>query len=140
MGQINWGRVIAGGLVAGLVMNISETILHMPILGPQMEAHLKNLNLPPITGSAIGVFVVVTFIVGILTVWLYAAIRPRYGAGPGTAACAGLVVWALYYFLPGLGFMTMGVFPSGLVVISMIWSIVEMLIAGVAGAYFYREA
>lgn len=140
MGQINWARVIMGGLLAGLVMNISETILNVPIVGPQMEAQLKAMNLPPIGGSAIGVFVLVTFLAGIVTVWLYAAIRPRYGAGPKTAACAGLAVWALYYFFPGLGFNAMGIFPTGLIIIGFIWSLVEMVIAAIAGAWLYQEA
>src|SRR5207249_3963498 len=37
------------------------------------------------------------FLVGIFAVWLYAAIRPRYGAGPKTALCAGAAVWGLGY-------------------------------------------
>jgi hypothetical protein len=38
-------------------------------------------------------FVLWGFLVGIFAVWLYAAIRPRYGDGPKTALCAGAVVW-----------------------------------------------
>ena len=30
---------------------------------------------------------------GLLLVWLYAAIRPRFGPGPRTATYAALVVW-----------------------------------------------
>ena len=37
------------------------------------------------------------FLVGIFAVWLYAAIRPRYGAGPKTALCAGAAVWGIGY-------------------------------------------
>ena len=37
--------------------------------------------------------------VGILTVWLFAAIRPRHSAGPKTAISAGLAVWALAFAL-----------------------------------------
>jgi hypothetical protein len=29
-------------------------------------------------------YIVMDFVVGILTVWLYAAIRPRYGPGPSS--------------------------------------------------------
>ena len=34
--------------------------------------------------------VIVDFILGILTVWVYAAIRPRFGPGPRTALTAAL--------------------------------------------------
>ena len=38
MGKINIARVIAGGLLAGLVINVSETILNTVVLGSQLEA------------------------------------------------------------------------------------------------------
>ena len=89
MGRINVGRVLLGGLLAGLVINISETILNVVVAGQAMEDGTGARNLPPVGGSAIGGFVVITFLVGIVTVWLYAAIRPRFGPGPGTAVIAG---------------------------------------------------
>jgi hypothetical protein len=33
------------------------------------------------------------FVVGIAAIWLYAAIRPRYGPGAATALRAGFAVW-----------------------------------------------
>ena len=47
------------------------------------------------TGSDIGIFVAMTFVLGILLVWLYAAIRSRYGPGPKAAVVAGLFGWVL---------------------------------------------
>src|SRR5437667_4515115 len=46
---------------------------------------------------AIGVFVIGGFVLGVLLVWLYAAIRPRFGPGPKTSLIAGLVLWFLAY-------------------------------------------
>ncbi len=54
MAKINMGRVILGGLLAGLVLNIGEFLLNEPILGKQWAAAMEALNLPPIGGSAIG--------------------------------------------------------------------------------------
>ena len=34
-------------------------------------------------------------VMGIGLIWLYAAIRPRYGPGPRTAAIAGFVMWLI---------------------------------------------
>ncbi|SRR6266446_9711189 len=114
MTQMNMKRVVIGGLVAGLIINISETIMNVPVLGPQMEAALKQLNLPAIGGAAIGVFVVGAFVLGLLLVWLYAAIRPRFGPGPKTAIIAGLVLWLLAYVWPSLGNGLMGFMPMKL--------------------------
>src|SRR6266404_428420 len=97
LGNINMGRVIMAGLLAGLVVNISETILKLFVVNKDMEAALLAMNLPLVGGPAIGGFVVMAFLLGIMTVWLYAAIRPRFGPGVKTAVCAGLVVWFFAY-------------------------------------------
>jgi hypothetical protein len=140
MGQINWSRVILGGLLAGLVINISEYILNVPVAGAEMEAQLKRLNLPPIAGSAVACFLIVGFVIGIVTIWLYAAIRPRYGPGPKTAICAGLVVWLLAYLIPSIGYALIGFMPTGLVMLGTIWALGEMILAALAGAWLYKEA
>ena len=41
MGRINIKGVVFGGLLAGLIINISETILNIPVLGADLEAGLK---------------------------------------------------------------------------------------------------
>jgi hypothetical protein len=52
MGGINAGRVILGGLLAGLVINIGETILNVLVLPQAMEDLLRAGNLPVLGGSA----------------------------------------------------------------------------------------
>ena len=86
MKAINFGRVILGGLLAGIVVNISEFVLNTIVLKSEMEAGMKALGKTvPQSGGAIAVWTVLGFAIGIVSVWLYAAIRPRYGAGPATA-------------------------------------------------------
>ena len=80
---------------------------------------------------AIGVFVVMCFGLGILTVWLYAAIRPRLGSGPGTAVCAGLVVWGLAFLWGAIGMGVMGFYSWSLIGIIVIWQLAEMVLAAV---------
>ena len=139
MGQINWSRVVLGGLIAGLVMNVSEFIMTVPALGTQMQAELARHSLPPMGASVATYYTVMAFVVGTLTVWLYAAIRPRYGPGPKTAICAGLTVWFLGPLRSRLGHATMGVFSTRLMVLAVVWGLVEMSVAALAGAWFYRE-
>lgn len=139
MGKINMGRVLLGGLLAGLVINISESILNAVVLAQDMEAALAALNLPPVGGGAIGVFVIQGFLMGILAVWLYAAIRPRFGPGPKTAIWVGLVIWFLTPLLGGVGLVVMGLFPAQPLAIGMVWTLVELPLASVAGAWLYKE-
>lgn len=140
MDRINMARVVVGGLAAGLVINIGEFLLNGVILADDMNAAMARLQLPPIGGGAIGIFVVLGFLLGIAIVWLYAAIRPRYGAGVSTALCAGGMAWALAYLYPSIGMVVIGLFPGPVVAMGVIWGLVELGVAAIVGAWLYREA
>jgi len=137
---INTRGLIVGGLVAGLIINVSEYVLNEPVLGADMMAAMAAHNLPPIGGSAIAVFVIMGFALDLLLVWLYAAIRPRFGPGPKTAATAAAVVWFLAYFWSTVGFGMMGVFPARLLLIGLVWGLVELFVAALVGGRLYSEA
>ena len=139
MGHIHYAGVFKGGIAAGVVMNISQIILNGPVASAQMDKELAARNLAPVTASQGVVFVVITLLLGITTVWLYAAIRPRFGAGPGTAICAGLVVWALSYLYSAITMGVLGINSMGIVVLVVVWSAIEMIVAAAVGGYLYRE-
>ena len=140
MNGINHARVVLGGLVAGLVIDIGEAALNGWLLASDMEAAMLRLNLPPVGGSAITAFMIMGFALGIAAVWLYAAIRPRFGPGVKTAMCAGATVWFLAYVYPSIGFALMGLFATRVIVIGVVWGLAELLLATVAGAWVYQEA
>jgi hypothetical protein len=137
--SINTRGIIVGGLAAGLIINISEYILNEPVLGARMTAAMAAHNLPPIGGSAIAGFVILGFVLGLVLVWVYAAIRPRFGAGPRTAAIAGVVVWFLDYFSGAIGFGALGLFSRKLILVALAWGFVEMVVAALVGARLYSE-
>lgn len=139
MSQINVGGVVKGGLAAGVVMTISEFVLNVPVAGDQMNAEFAARNLPPVSNNQIGVFVVLTFALALLTVWLYAAIRPRLGAGPKTAITAGLVVWACSYLNISITLAVLGFSSMSLAVLTIVWTLIEMILASSVGAYLYKE-
>ena len=127
MTGINVVRVLVGGFVAGLVINIGEVILNLFWVGAEMEAAVARMHLPPLGGAQIGTFVLLVFALGIGTVWLYAAIRPRFGPGVGTALCAGAAVWFFSYVYPSITMLTMGMFPAGMIALSLVWGLVEIM-------------
>lgn len=139
MAKVNKGRIILGGLLAGLVLNAGEYLLNDSVLCEQWQTAMSALNLPQPGGCAISAMVVLMFLVGIFTIWLYAAIRPRYGAGPKTALCAGLAVWIIYCVLGFGSTLIMGMFPLRLVLTAIGWELVEIPLAALAGAWLYKE-
>jgi hypothetical protein len=142
MGTINWGRVIGGGLAAGLVMNISEGTLHGGVLGQDAADWFKALgvSVTPQPWHMVAL-IAMTFVLGIASVWLYAAIRPRYGAGPKTAICAGLAVWIFAHLWSGVylaaGFA--GIVPAKLAWLPVVWGLVEAPVGTLVGAWLYKE-
>ena len=138
MGKINWTRVILGGLVAGLIINIFEYVLNGVVLAKDMEAAITALG-RQMGGGALLMFSVWGILVGIFAVWLYAAIRPRYGAGPKTAACAGAAVWGLGYLLASVTPVALHLFPRHLMAIGLAVGLVEVIAGTLAGAWLYRE-
>ncbi|HKI86138.1 MAG TPA: hypothetical protein VKA53_05290 [Thermoanaerobaculia bacterium] len=141
MGRINWGRVILGGLLAGVIINIGENLCGGLILKKRWDAAMSALHVTmPGGAQAMTIWVLFGFVLGIFTLWLYAAIRPRYGAGVKTALCAGAAVWFLGSFLASVSSWNMGVFPSSLMIPSTLLELIEVLIAAVVGAWVYKEA
>lgn len=139
MGRINIGRVILGGFVAGMVINIGEFILNEPILGSQWTAAMASLNREPVTGASIAWFIAMGFVLGVALTWLYAAIRPRFGVGHKTAILAGIAVWFLAYVWGFGSTWVMGLLPLKLVGITLAWGLIEVCLASIAGAWLYAE-
>jgi hypothetical protein len=137
--RINWSRVLVGGLAAGVVLNLGEWLLHEVILRERMEASAAEMGLETPSGSDIGIFVAMTFVLGILLVWLYAAIRPRFGPGPKAAILAGLFGWAILYMFWYVYNIAWEIFPQDMVGMSTIWGFFQLPIATMVGGWLYRE-
>jgi hypothetical protein len=139
MGKINWPRVILGGIVAGLIINLFEFILNGVILAEDMNAAISALG-RHLGGPELLMFTTWAFLVGIFAVWLYAAIRPRYGAGPKTALAAAAAVWFLGYLLADVTPLALKLFPTHVMVIGLAVGLVEVIVGTMVGAWLYREA
>jgi len=140
MNAINSARVLGGGLVAGLVYNAGEAILNMALVAAANDDMVKRFGLPPVGPALLVKSGVLMFAMGILSVFLYAAIRPRFGAGPRTALLAGAMVWALSFLNLSLWFNWLGLFPTGPTLVAITWELVEAIAATLTGAWLYREA
>jgi hypothetical protein len=142
MASINSGRVVAAGLLAGLVMNVVDTLSNTVILKDDMMAVAQRLGVDPTQAASLSgavPWIILDFVMGVLIVWTYAAIRPRFGPGPATALRAGfipfaastLIVWA---FMSALALMPAGVFLRGTVE-----ALISFSLGALAGGWAYRE-
>lgn len=140
MAHTNRVRVLLGGLLAGLIINVVEYITNGVVLREAWGRAMQALGKPAaLSVGAIVIFNIWGFLLGIAAVWLYAAIRPRYDAGPKTAIRAGVFSWAVAVFLANLSNYPLGLFPGRLLVISSIVALVEIVAATLVGAWLYKE-
>jgi hypothetical protein len=141
MGHINWARVIAGGIVAAVILFIAGFIIHGVILGVDWTAWRAAGHMPYALshGLAVVVWIIVSLVEGLTGVWIYAGIRPRYGAGAKTALIAGLMLWLAGGLVAGLAHFALGNVPWDVPAVGAIGSLIADLIAILAGAYFYKE-
>ena len=92
MHKINWSRVVLCGLGAALAWSA----LSLPILVVFGRALIEAAPPAPLLGAdrAAAGFAL-NALAGIWAMWLYAALHPRYGAGPRTAAIGGFSWWLI---------------------------------------------
>ena len=82
---------------------------------------------------------IMCLILGMVGVWIYAGMRPRYGAGLKSALRAGLLLWLASKLAVALDFVALGLLPGRIVVGQLIGGLVAIMIATVVGARLYKE-
>ena len=82
--------------------------------------------------------VIASFVIGVLLVWLYAAIRPRFGPGLMTATYAALVVWVCG-FLFHLDWLAVGLMSTATYALASLVGLVQSLVPAWVGAAIYKE-
>jgi hypothetical protein len=143
MTRINVGRVIIGGVVAGLIFFLGDGVVHGVLLKPnwaQTMTALGRSGSGDVGQRGFAYFLTYDLLKGLIAVWLYAAARPRFGAGPATALLAAFTLWLLVIPVPTLGLLPMEFFSAKLAVLWSIYGLVPIVIGTLAGAWIYREA
>ena len=140
MGKINLGGVILGGIVAGVVSDVLGYLVDGMMLAPQWTEQMKALGQGALTPSQLIWLNVLGLVGGVATIWIYAAIRPRFGAGAMTAVYAGVAVWVVGVLIPNVSFMWVsGFFGRRLTTMTTAGGLVEVVVGAVVGAALYKE-
>ena len=139
---INTAKVVTGGLAAGIVGNIIGYLGFGMWLGPRFEAEAAavapTLAGRGMTSGAIATTVITTFVIGILLVWLYAAMRPRFGPGMKTATYAALAVWVCG-FVFHIDLLLMGLVTTATYVLASVVALIQVIASAGVGAMLYKE-
>ena len=140
MGKMNLGRVILGGLVAGVIIDAFEFVINAVILKQDWADAMTKIGKPvELSTNVLVLFNIVGLVGGLAAVWFYAAIRSRFGAGVKTAVIAALAMWVVGYAMPAVGQIAIGLVPMQTMVTAIGLGIIEVIVATVAGAALYKE-
>ena len=140
MGRINIGRLLLAGIVAGIVSDALGYLVDGVLLAQRWSDEMLALGRSEFSPTQIVYFNVLGLIGGLVLMWIYVAIRPRFGGGVMTALMAGLAVWVIGALIPNLSFMwAAGLFSKHLMAYTTAGALGEILIAAVAGAALYKE-
>jgi hypothetical protein len=139
VGKINVGRVILGGMVAGLLYNLINWVAHGVILKKASSESMAELNMGlPSTGQTVQLWLI-WMVYGITLAWVYAAIRPRFGPGLLTAVRAAIVVWVVGIAVPALPNAVLGFASAQMILADALVGLVGLLVGGLIAGYLYRE-
>jgi hypothetical protein len=140
LGKINLVRLILAGLVAGLISDAVAYLVDGVILAERWADGMAFLNHSQFSATQWISFNVLGLVAGFIAVWIYAAIRPRFGAGPLTAAYAAFAVWILTSLIPNLEFMwILKLFDHHLTIFTTLGALAEILLGTILGAALYNE-
>ena len=136
--SINYSRILLGGLAASVALIVGQGIV-IALLGSRLLAARAAANLPPVDPQIL-LSILEILLTAFLIVWIYASIRPRYGAGPVTAIRAGLAVWVCAPLLMTIHMIYDGFgFPTSLLLTLAVCMLPVFLLAGIVGGRVYRE-
>jgi hypothetical protein len=140
MGKISVGRVILGGIVAGIVGDILDIPVDGVWLAKRWTDGLNALGHPGFGNNQLIWFDLLGIVTGIVAIWIYAGIRPRFGAGVKTAIYAGIATWILGFVVPNAAFMWIwGLFSERLTLCTTAGNFMECVVGAIAGAALYKE-
>jgi len=140
MGKINVGRLILGGIVAGIVGDLLDIPVDGVWLSKMWSAQLGTYGFSMFSSSQMIWFNLFGIVVGLVAIWIYAGIRPRFGPGVRTAIYAGIAVWILAFLVPNFALMWVThLFSGHLTAYTTMGAFLECVLGAIAGAALYKE-
>ena len=128
---MNRNRIIISGLAAGVF------ILGMNMLSPEYAVgHVANLTAD---NNPLSFHVVRSFALGFVSMLLYAILAKARGHGNETALTTGLLVFMIGVLFPPYALGSNGRIPDQALLIYIVWNVIGIPLATLAGAQFYRE-
>lgn len=142
MARINWGRLVLGSLIAAIIMFVTDGFIHETIAKSDWDALYTGLRTtsPPPHMASMAYFAVYELGRGFTAIMFYVLMRAFFGAGPKTAALAGVLGWIAFSLTAPAQFIPLGFFSTSLWLKVGVIHLVVSIVATIAGAALYKDA
>ena len=131
--------MLIAGLIAGVVINVGQYLGNSTLFRQEWRVIMETYNLGHVSGFTIIFFNVMALILGVVMVFLYASLESRLGGGFKTDLIIAILVWFLVWIQGFGGTLLLGIFPLSLVGMTVVWGLLVVIIASIAGDSFYRK-
>jgi hypothetical protein len=141
MTKINFGRLFIGGLIASILLFVSDGILHEHIVKQYWEFLYQGLGGKAPEGHATSMVYFFIFEMGrgFGAIFLYALMRPFYGPGPKTAILAAIAAWLAFSVTAPAEFIPLGFYGRRMWVIIAGYQLVTAILTNLLAAWIYRD-
>jgi len=139
MGTIKIAGVVTGGLLAGAIWQIVSFAWVTSVLAEELEAILRRFNASALPPQSFLVHLTTALAGGVLLVWLYAAMRSRFGWGLRSALIAGFVVWLFSFVTFMATAVAMNMFSRRLAFLAGLGGMIATSLATFVGTSAYKD-
>lgn len=139
MGTIKIAGVVAGGLLAGAIWQLVSFAWVTFVLAEELEAILRRFNASALPPQSFLVHLTTALAGGVLLVWLYAAMRSRFGWGLRSALIAGFVVWLFSFVTFMATAVEMNMFSRRLAFLVGLGGMIATSLAAFVGTSAYKD-
>lgn len=137
--SLNRKRLLLAGLLAGLVINVLEFV-GSALFMEQAQALFAAHDLTPAGGPLLmALLLILGFVTGIVLVWFYVGARCVHGPGPATALRVAVAAWVVWYVALMVAMYVIGLYSLADAAAGAVWGLLEICLATLAGAWFYRQ-
>ena len=139
--KINYGRVVVGGLVAAVILFLTDGFFHEKVVNADWQAVYAGLGVaePKHDPFSLVYFAIFELGRGLISIYLYSMMRSCCGPGPKTAAFAGIVAWLAFSVTGPAQFIPLGFYSHALWIKVGALQLVTSIVAAIAGAFLYRD-
>lgn len=144
MTDINWSRLVIGGLIASILLFLSDGFLHENVFKQYWEYLYYGLGTTPPSAESGHASALVFFFIfelgrGFGAIFIYALMRPFHGPGPKTAIFAAIAAWLAFSVTAPAEFIPLGFYGRRMWVLIAGAQLVTSILTNLIAAIIYKD-